>query len=123
MELTEQEINAKIATAIGYSEKEGQWSRPADKHGTVVSGPFDRIVKKWATDQNEARELVRTTIKPKERVTFIAEIGKFQALAEGEKRDSLDTAFHLLTCSAREICLSWLYTRKVIKPMVLQEVV
>ena len=45
MELTGEEMSHQIALSLGYKVlPNGNWQRPPDKKGTIVSGPANRIV-------------------------------------------------------------------------------
>ncbi len=45
MELTGEEMSHKIALHLGYKVlPDGNWQRPPDAKGTIVSGPANRIV-------------------------------------------------------------------------------
>jgi len=45
MELTGEEMSHQIALSLGYKVlPDGNWQRPPDARGTIVSGPANRIV-------------------------------------------------------------------------------
>lgn len=115
MELTDKEINIKIAKAHGYTEKDEVWSRPPDKAGTIVSGPFERIVPNWAGDENKAIELCRTEVKDKERIAYMAELNRITSLhTPEEKQDSFTKQWNKINATSQDRCLAWLYLKKIL---------
>jgi hypothetical protein len=57
MEMTGPEIDKRIALALGYKVTPNNiWSRPPDKHGTVMSGSMALIVPKFHKDLNATYE-------------------------------------------------------------------
>lgn len=97
MELTGEEMSQKIALSIGYKvSPDGIWSRPADKHGTVVSGPYNRILPNYHKSLDLMFE-ARKGFTEKEKVSYQMNLVKI--------------AHKILDATARDHCEAFMKTK------------
>jgi len=97
MEMTGPEIDKRIALALGYKvDSKNIWSRPPDKHGTVMSGPMARIVPQFHRDLNATWE-IRQNFTAHDKTMFQSHLVKL--------------AGKMLDASPRDHAEAWLLTK------------
>jgi hypothetical protein len=96
-EPTGEEMTHRIAISLGYHTlPDGNWARPADKRGTIVSGPANRIVPQFHKSL-DAMFIARAGFTNSEKTVYQAHLVKI--------------AKKILDASARDHCEAFLKTK------------